>query len=112
MTDTYASNFSDSGYYIGACPDCNAVINRAHSEYNALGYSGTNSGGHLLIENSEWDNNKTGFVSNSQNSADPPSPQNGACPGTADRPDRDAFLLGVHQQLRARQQQPERSRHR
>ena len=86
MTDTYASNFSDSGYYIGACPDCNAVINRAHSEYNALGYSGTNSGGHLLIENSEWDNNKTGFVSNSQNSADPPSPQNGECPGSGTGP--------------------------
>ncbi|HEV7194075.1 MAG TPA: hypothetical protein VGN35_12820 [Jatrophihabitantaceae bacterium] len=86
MTDTYASNFSDSGYYIGACPDCNAVINRGHSEYNALGYSGTNSGGHLLIENSEWDNNKTGFVSNSQNSADPPSPQNGACPGNGTGP--------------------------
>ncbi len=81
MTDVYANNFSDSGIYIGACPDCNAVVNRAHSEYNALGYSGTNSGGHLVIENSEWDNNKTGFVSNSQNSADPPSPQDGSCPG-------------------------------
>jgi hypothetical protein len=33
-----------------------------------------------LIENSEFDNNKTGFVTNSQNSADPPSPQDGACP--------------------------------
>jgi hypothetical protein len=81
MDHTYASNFSDSGYYIGACPDCNAVINHAHSQYNALGYSGTNSGGHLIVENSEWDHNKTGFVSNSQNSADPPSPQDGACPG-------------------------------
>ncbi|HLY34522.1 MAG TPA: hypothetical protein VKQ07_08315 [Jatrophihabitantaceae bacterium] len=77
---SYASNFSDSGYYIGACPDCNAVINHAHSENNALGYSGTNSGGHLIIKNSEWDHNKTGLVSNSQNSADPPSPQNGLCP--------------------------------
>jgi hypothetical protein len=80
MDHSYASNFSDSGYYVGACPDCNGVINHAHSQYNALGYSGTNSGGHLVIENSEWDHNKTGFVTNSQNSADPPSPQNGACP--------------------------------
>jgi hypothetical protein len=80
MDHTYASNMSDSGYYIGACPDCRAVINHAHSQYNALGYSGTNSGGHLLIENSEWDHNKTGLVSNSQNSADPPSPQDGSCP--------------------------------
>lgn len=86
MNHTYASNFSDSGYYIGACPDCNAVINHAHSEYNALGYSGTNSGGHLVVENSEWDNNKTGFVSNSQNSADPPSPQDGSCPANGTGP--------------------------
>ncbi|HEY2167786.1 MAG TPA: hypothetical protein VGH01_11510 [Jatrophihabitantaceae bacterium] len=86
MSHTYASNFSDSGYYIGACPDCNAVIDDAHSEFNALGYSGTNSGGHLIVENSEWDNNKTGFVSNSQNSADPPSPQDGACPNNGTGP--------------------------
>ena len=86
MNYTYASNFSDSGYYIGACPDCNAVINHAHSQNNALGYSGTNSGGHLIIENSEWDHNKTGLVSNSQNSADPPSPQDGACPNNGTGP--------------------------
>ncbi|WAL68688.1 right-handed parallel beta-helix repeat-containing protein [Amycolatopsis cynarae] len=80
MTDTYASNFSDSGYYIGACGDCNAVIDRGHAEFNALGYSGTNSGGHLLVQNSEFDDNKDGFDTNSQNSADPPSPQDGTCP--------------------------------
>ena len=49
------------------------------SQYNALGYSGTNSGGRLLIENSEFDNNEDGFDTNSQN-ADEPAPQNGACP--------------------------------
>jgi hypothetical protein len=80
MDQTYSSNMSDSGYYIGACPNCNALINHAHAQYDALGYSGTNSGGNLIIENSEWDHNKTGLVSNSMNSADPPSPQNGACP--------------------------------
>jgi hypothetical protein len=26
----YASNMSDSGFYIGACPDCNAVVNLRH----------------------------------------------------------------------------------
>ena len=81
LEQTYASNFSDGGYYIGACPDCDAVINHAHAQYNALGYSGTNSGGRLVIENSEFDHNKDGFDTNSQNSADAPSPQDGACPG-------------------------------
>jgi hypothetical protein len=76
----YASNFNDSGFYIGACQQvCNQTMNHAHAQYNALGYSGTNSGGRLLIENSEFDNNEDGFDTNSQN-ADEPAPQNGSCP--------------------------------
>jgi hypothetical protein len=86
LDQTYASNFSDGAYYIGACPDCDAVINHAHAQYSALGYSGTNSGGRLIIENSEFDHNKDGFDTNSQNSADPPSPQDGACPGSGTGP--------------------------
>ena len=77
---TYASNFSDSGYYIGACQQqCNQTINRAHGEFNALGYSGTNSGGQIVIKNSEFDQNQDGFDTDTEN-GDPPSPQNGACP--------------------------------
>jgi Periplasmic copper-binding protein (NosD) len=80
VAHTYASNMSDSSYYIGACPDCNATLDDAHAQGSALGYSGTNSGGHLIVENSEFDNNKTGFSTNSQNNDDAPSPQDGACP--------------------------------
>ena len=77
---TYASNFNDSGYYIGACRQvCNQTVNHAWAEFNALGYSGSNSGGRLLVENSQFDNNKDGFDTNSQNGDNPP-PQNGACP--------------------------------
>lgn len=79
---TYASNQDDSSYYVGACPDCNTVLTDAHAQYSALGYSGTNSGGHLRIESSEWDHNKTGIVTNSQNNDDAPSPQLGWCPGS------------------------------
>ena len=78
--NTYASNMADAGYYIGACPDCNTVLNRVHSEGNDLGYSGTNSGGHLTIENSEFDNNEHGLAVTSQNNDDAPSPQDGICP--------------------------------
>jgi hypothetical protein len=78
---TYASNFDDAGYYIGACQQvCHQTMNHAWSEYSALGYSGTNAGGPLLIENSEFDRNKDGFDTNSQNNDDSPSPQDGACP--------------------------------
>ena len=77
---TYASNFNDSGYYIGACRQvCDQTLNHGWGEYSALGYSGSNSGGRMLIENSQFDNNQDGFDTNSQNGDNPP-PQNGACP--------------------------------
>ncbi len=77
---TYASNFSDSGYYIGACQQrCDQTITLAHAQFSALGYSGTNSGGMLVIKNSEFDQNQDGFDTDSEN-GDAPSPQNGACP--------------------------------
>ncbi len=76
----YASNQNDSGYYVGACPNCGVTLDDDQAEFNVLGYSGTNSGGHLLVENSQFDNNQDGFDTNSQNNDDAPSPQNGACP--------------------------------
>jgi hypothetical protein len=84
---TYASNFNDSGYYIGACAQvCNQVVDHAWSEFSALGYSGTNSGGSLVVKNSEFDNNQDGFSTNSQNNDDAPSPQDGACPNNGISP--------------------------
>ena len=83
---SYASNFNDSGYYIGACQQvCDQVMNHAWAQYSALGYSGSNSGGSLVIENSEFDHNQDGFDTNSQN-GDDPSPQNGACPNNGISP--------------------------
>jgi hypothetical protein len=82
----YASNFNDSGFYIGACQQiCDQAVDHVRAEYNALGYSGSNSGGQLVIKNSEFDNNEDGFDTNSQN-GDDPSPQNGACPGNGISP--------------------------
>src|SRR5947209_7146991 len=77
---SYASNMADAAYYVGACPDCNAVVRHGHGQYSALGFSGTNSGGHLIIERSEFDHNKSGVTSNAQNNDDQPSPQVGLCP--------------------------------
>jgi hypothetical protein len=83
---SYASNMADAGYYVGACPDCNAVVNHAHGQDSSLGFSGTNAGGNLIIENSEFDHNKAGPTANSQNNDDAPSPQDGQCPGGAAGP--------------------------
>jgi hypothetical protein len=61
----YASGSPDAGLYIGQCYPCDAVINDVISEYNGLGYSGTNSGGNLLIVNSTFRFNRAGIVPNS-----------------------------------------------
>jgi hypothetical protein len=77
---TYSSNMGDSAYYIGACHDCNLTLSYGHAENSALGFSGTNAGGRLVLQNSEWDQNKAGLAPNTLNNDDWPSPANGACP--------------------------------
>ena len=72
----YGSWNADSGIYIGGCRDCHAVITNSQAEKNAIGYSGTNAGGELLIINSEWDHNATGLVPNTLTS-EPDPPQDG-----------------------------------
>jgi hypothetical protein len=75
----YASGFADSGIYLGACRDCRAVISHALVERNALGYSGTNSGGHVVVQDSVFRNNSVGIAPNSLAHDDPPPPQLGTC---------------------------------
>jgi len=77
---SYASNMGDSSFYIGGCRDCNALLRFVHAQNSPQGYSGSNSGGHLVMEDSEWDHNQSGIVPSSLASYDQPSPQNGACP--------------------------------
>ena len=55
----------DAGVYIGQCFPCDAVIDDVLSSNNGLGYSGTNSGGNLLIVNSVFHHNRVGVVTNS-----------------------------------------------
>jgi len=75
----YASGFNDSGMYIGACRECNARVSNAVMENNSLGYSGSNSSGRLVIENSIFNHNLTGIAPNSENPSDAPPPLDGAC---------------------------------
>ena len=79
LDQVYASGFNDAGLYVGACRDCQAVISHALVENNALGYSGTNSGGHLVIQDSVFQNNSNGIAPNSLNNDDQPPPQDGSC---------------------------------
>jgi hypothetical protein len=78
---SYASGSADSGFSIGRCDPCHAVIADVLAEHNTLGYSGTNAGGDLAIVNSEWRFNMSGIVPNTLDSEDLP-------------PQRDALIAG------------------
>jgi hypothetical protein len=65
LEHSYASGSPDAGFYIGQCYPCEALIDDVVSEYNGLGYSGTNSGGNLTIVNSTFQMNRAGIVPNS-----------------------------------------------
>ena len=60
--DSYASGSPDSGFYIGQCYPCRIVVRRVTAERNALGYSGTNSGGELYVVSSVFRDNRSGLV--------------------------------------------------
>jgi hypothetical protein len=86
-TRSYASNFNDAGFYEGACRQaCNLTMSDLWAQFSALGYSGTNSGGGIVVRDSELDHNRDGFDTNSQNNDDAPSPQDGSCPNGATSP--------------------------
>ncbi|MEO6205964.1 MAG: right-handed parallel beta-helix repeat-containing protein [Mycobacteriales bacterium] len=72
----YGSWNADSGIYVGGCSDCHAVVTNSRAYKNALGYSGTNAGGELILMNSEWDHNATGLLPNTLTS-EPDPPQRG-----------------------------------
>jgi plastocyanin len=71
---SYATGSPDAGFYIGGCQPCNALITDVVSEWNGLGYSGTNAGGNLLIVRSTFRKNRAGVVPNS-GSYEPNAPQ-------------------------------------
>ena len=92
---------NDSGVYVGAClRRCDVVMNRMWMENNALGYSGTNSGGTIVIENSQFDGNQDGLDTNTAVVGDPPAPQDGRCPDGGGQPHHPHdLLLGSDPQL-------------
>jgi hypothetical protein len=73
---SYASGSGDSGFYIGACRPCHAVVSNVVAENNAVGFSGTNASGELTVEASEWRHNGVGIVPNTLED-EPLPPQDG-----------------------------------
>jgi hypothetical protein len=65
LEQSYGSGSPDAGFYVGQCDPCNVVLDGVVSEYNGLGYSGTNSSGNLSIVRSTFRFNRAGIVPNS-----------------------------------------------
>jgi plastocyanin len=65
---SYASGHPDSGFYVGQCQPCHALVTDVLAEGNAVGYSGTNAGGNLTITRSTWRHNMAGIVPNTLDS--------------------------------------------
>ena len=63
LEHSFASGSPDAGFYIGQCDPCQAVITDSISEWNGLGYSGTNAS-ELYIVNSTFRHNVAGIAPN------------------------------------------------
>jgi hypothetical protein len=61
---SFASGSPDAGFYIGQCDPCQAVIADSISEWNGLGYSGTNASSELYIVESTFRHNVAGIAPN------------------------------------------------
>ena len=84
LDHVYASGFSDSGLYVGACRDCWALVDRSQAERNLVGLAATNASGHFVVEGSLFRGNSVGVSFNSSQS-DPPPPQLGSCDAGSNR---------------------------
>ncbi|WP_218780660.1 right-handed parallel beta-helix repeat-containing protein [Halorarum halophilum] len=69
---SYASGHPDAGFYLGRNRPYDAAISDVVAEHNAIGYSGTSTGGPLTVTDSVWRYNKVGVFPNTLDRADPP----------------------------------------
>jgi hypothetical protein len=63
---SYASGHPDSGFYVGQCRPCNALLEHLTAERNAIGYYGTNASGDVWVVRSTFRGNRLGIAPNSQ----------------------------------------------
>jgi hypothetical protein len=63
---SYASGHPDSGFYVGQCNPCDAVVTDVVGEHNAVGFEGTNASTNTYVVRSVWRANRVGVTFNSQ----------------------------------------------
>ena len=78
MEQSYVSGAADAAFYIGECQPCDATIRSVTATLSAVGYSGTNAGGNLVVEDSRFLLNSVGILPNSFDVGLEPPPQHDA----------------------------------
>ncbi|RIQ20289.1 right-handed parallel beta-helix repeat-containing protein [Jiangella rhizosphaerae] len=62
IVDSYASGGADSGFYLGQCVDCDAVVTGNVAERNAVGFENANASGGVLITGNRFAGNRVGLT--------------------------------------------------
>lgn len=69
------SGAADAAFYIGECHPCDALLTDLIAQRSAVGYSGTNAGGNLVLRDSRFELNGAGILPNSYEVGLEPPPQ-------------------------------------
>jgi hypothetical protein len=84
IEQSYVSGAADAAFYVGECNPCDTVLRDNTAILSAVGFSGTNASGNLVVEYSIFDRNGVGILPNSFDVGIPDSPP----------PQRDAIFRG------------------
>jgi hypothetical protein len=69
---------ADAAFYIGECNPCDTVLTDLTARLSAVGYSGTNASGNVIVRDSRWELNGAGILPNSYDVGIAEPPQRGA----------------------------------
>jgi hypothetical protein len=78
MEESFVSGAADAAFYIGECNPCDTVLRDNTAILSAVGFSGTNASGNLVVEYSIFDRNGVGILPNSFEVGLAPPPQRDA----------------------------------
>jgi parallel beta helix pectate lyase-like protein len=78
IEQSYVSGAGDAAFYIGECYPCNTSLHDLTATLSAVGFSGTNASGNLVVEYSLFENNGVGILPNSFDIGLTPPPQRDA----------------------------------
>lgn len=78
IEQSFVSGAADAAFYIGECQPCDTVVRGVTARLSAVGYSGTNAGGNLIVEDSLFELNEVGILPNSYDVGLEQPPQRGA----------------------------------